>query len=170
MVDQEVRDTTRFAKAAFEAADFHLPLKAVLGGRKPEDIWCREATRQPSNDGVVTYGNRKLQVAVRPDMPQKSKVLVRTTEDGSVRIIYRAFNNGEEREHELRWQEFIQQKKERAALEPKSQGSPSNAASRPHHSSRPSPRHPWIARNQYDVAVALKARAELEMHTTPELR
>ncbi len=156
----------RFARPALDASDFHLPLKAVLGDRKPADVWCREATRQLSNDGIVTYGNRKLQVTVRRDMPQKSKVLVRETEDGGVRIIYRAFNNGEHREHELRWREF-QPDTKRVAPQPEHERPASDLIPR---TVRPGPRHPWRLRNNYDVALALQARAELETQTPPEAR
>ncbi|MEO5579036.1 MAG: ISNCY family transposase, partial [Gemmatimonadaceae bacterium] len=157
----------RFAKPALEAADFHLPLKEVLGDRKPGDIWCRESARQLSNDGIVSYGNRKLQVTVRRDMPRKSKVLVREVEDGSVRIIYRVFNGeARDREHDLKWREFLPDAKQVA-----SRSEQERSASFPvPRDRRPGPRHPWRLKNNYDVALAMKARAELEIQTTPERR
>lgn len=156
----------RFAKPPREAADYHLPLKAIALGKRPRDIWCREGTRQLSNDGVITYGNRKFQVTERRDMPRKSRVLVRETEDGTLRVIYRTMGGGEEREHELNWQEFTGRPKE----PPRQMSTEPASAPQPARPPRPGPNHPWRIRNHLDVQEALQARRELEMLTTPLIR
>jgi hypothetical protein len=91
----------RFAREAASSADYHLPMNRRI---KPEDLWCWQEERQLSNDGVVSYERRELQVELRHDMPQRAKVLVRTTEKGdSVRVIYRTRSGTE---HELPWREY----------------------------------------------------------------
>lgn len=159
----------RFAKQPSNPADYHLPLEAVAGRLKPEDIWCLEESRQLSNDGVISYGSRKLQVSERQDMPQRSKVLVRTTEDGSLRVIYKRLVAGETRETELKWQEHREQQKERIkdtpdtkAINPRA--GPNVLSTRP----RPKANHPWRMRNGIEVAEALEAKRELQMYTAPE--
>ena len=53
---------------------------------KPCDIWCREEERQLSNDGVISYEKRHLQLDLRHDMPSRARVVVRVTEDGLPRM------------------------------------------------------------------------------------
>ncbi len=159
----------RFAKQPSNPANYHLPLKAVIGRLKPEDIWCLEESRQLSNDGVITYGNRKLQVTERRDMPQRSKVLVRIIEDGSLRVIYRRLIAGETREHELKWQDGREQQRERPKetahskpIDPRTDPKPQSTPA------RPKPNHPWRIRNGIEVAEALQAKRELQLLTAPK--
>jgi hypothetical protein len=159
----------RFAKPPSNPADYHISVKTVTGAMRPADIWCREETRQLSNDGVVSYGSRKLQVSERRDMPPRSKVLVRTTEGGSLRVIYRRLSAGEIKEYELKWREFVDEPQKRAAVKAKSDRVPSNSVHLPPHSSRPGREHPWLSRNRHDVALAVQARTERETLTTPQL-
>lgn len=158
----------RFAKPPASPADYHLPLKTVMGRLKAEDIWCREECRQLSNDGVVSYGNRKLQVSERRDMPERAKVLVRTTRDGSIRLIWRRLVSGPEgeemREAELKWQEHKPAQREIAAKTAEDR-KPSAAR---HVRARPAADHRWRRLNGIGVADALQARKELHMQTTPE--
>ncbi len=155
----------RFAKAPSEPADYHLPLKAVRGRMKPEDIWCREESRKLSNDGIITYGNRKLQVTERRDMPARSRVLVRTTENGTLRVIYKSLVAGGMRECELKWHE--------QAGEPRDRAKPLRvavSANSVHRLPPPRPRadHPWRLKNNMDVAEALQAKRELRVQTPPQ--
>jgi hypothetical protein len=46
------------------------------------DLWCWEETRSVSNDGVIAYGNRRLSLTLRRDMPVRARVLVRESEQG----------------------------------------------------------------------------------------
>jgi hypothetical protein len=152
----------RFAKPAREEADYHLPLKTVVQGRRREDIWCRESERKLSNDGVISYSNRKLQVRERRDMPKQSKLLVRETRDGKLKLIYRSPVPGNTREHELEWKEFTGQPKKPASQK---QAAPvTRPSGRP---TRPGPTHRWRLLNNRDVHEALQARREREMQTTP---
>jgi hypothetical protein len=136
---------------------------------KPEDIWCREEGRQLSNDGVISYGNRKLQVTERRDMPQRSKVVVRITEDGSIRVIYRRLVSGEKREemreNELKWQEH--RPTQREPIEAKLAEARTPRGDRLPRS-RPGANHPWRLKNSMDVAEALQVKRELQMQTTPQ--
>lgn len=90
----------RFAHAPLSSTDYHLPMNRRL---KAADLWCREEERQLSNDGVVSYERRAIQVDLRHDMPVRAKVLVRITEDGSLRILYRTRSGTE---HELTWRDY----------------------------------------------------------------
>ena len=160
----------RFSKPAANPADYHLPFREVIGRMKPGDIWCREEGRQLSNDGVVSFGNRKLQVTVRRDMPQRAKVLVRTTEDGGIRVIWRRLVSGEAREEmretELKWGEHqpLQREMTEAKLaETRTTLRPPRERLAP---TRPGANHPWRLKNNMDVAEALQAKRELGMQTT----
>jgi hypothetical protein len=159
----------RFSKPPANSADYHLPFEVVIGRMKPEDIWCREEGRQLSNDGVISYGNRKLQVTERRDMPQRSKVVVRITEDGSIRVIYRRLVSGEKREemreNELKWQEHRPTQREPIEAKLAEARTPrGDRLPRP----RPGANHPWRLKNSMDVAEALQVKRELQMQTTPQ--
>ena len=66
--------------------------------RKDEDIFCLEETRVVGQDYVVQYKSQSLQLdrAARGRVPAKSRVLVRETEDGRVRVIF-ITRDGQER-------------------------------------------------------------------------
>ena len=68
------------------------------------DLYCLETTRVLSRDWVVRHENRGYQVlargAARRYCAPGSRVLVRETEDGQVRLLVRAVDG---REHELEW-------------------------------------------------------------------
>ncbi|GAC1410910.1 MAG: hypothetical protein NVSMB53_05760 [Gemmatimonadaceae bacterium] len=66
----------RFAHARVSSGDYHLPMNRRW--LKEQDLWCREEERQLSNDGVVSYERRAIQVDVRHDMPVRARVVVRT--------------------------------------------------------------------------------------------
>jgi hypothetical protein len=121
----------RFAHAPASGADYHLPLARRL---KAADLWCREEERQLSNDGVVSYERRMIQVDVRHDMPVRARVIVRTTEDGALRILYRT---GSGKEHELSWRDH-----KRAPSEPKREGL-SDKGIAAQQARRPAVNHPW---------------------------
>ncbi len=165
----------RFAKQPSDPADYHLPLKAVIGRRKSEDLWCREENRQLSNDGVISYGKRKLQVTERRDMPRRSKVVVRTTEDGSIRVIYQRLVSGKEREelreNELKWQEHHQPEHQSIQRELGETTKLTNARPAPGNRfppPRPGASHPWRLKNNMDVAEARQAKRDLQMQTAPQ--
>jgi hypothetical protein len=121
----------RFAHTAASSADYHLPMSRRL---KAIDLWCWEEERRLSNDGVISYVRRLIQVDVRHDMPARAGVLVRTTEDGSLRVIYRKRSGIE---HELTWRDYEKppQKAKREGL--------SEQAIAAHRARRPAANHPW---------------------------
>lgn len=121
----------RFARRPASSADFHLPINPRVNTR---DTWCLEETRRVSNDGVISYRNRRLALKLRRDMPERARVLVRTTQDGTLRITYRGKTGTE---HELVWRDHI----EAEALHKAKGRAPWTEAS------RPQANHPWRTSN-----------------------
>lgn len=135
----------RFAREPASSADYHLPMNRRV---KPEALWCWEEERQLSNDGVISYERREIQVDLRHDMPRRAKVLVRTTEKGdSLRVIYRAKTGTE---HELTWREY-----KKPPTPPKRAGL-SEKAIAAHKNRHAAATHPWRGSGY------LKAKAEFE--------
>ncbi len=124
---------SRFAHAPASSADYHLPMNQRR--LKPQNIWCRDEERQLSNDGVITYERREIQVELRHDMPVRARVLVRTTEAGdSLRVLYRTRSGTE---HELTWRDYKKPppKAKRVGL--------SEKAIAAHKARHPAASHPW---------------------------
>ena len=136
----------RFAHAPASRADYHLPMNRRL---KAADLWCREEERQLSNDGVISYEKRALQIDLRHDMPVRAKVLVRTTEDGSLRVIYRTRAGAE---HELTWRDY---NKAPAPAKPVGLSEKAIAA---HQRRCPSVNHPWRGANYLKAKEAFERR------------
>lgn len=90
----------RFAVAPARAVDHHRPRHRARWA--DADVFCLETTRVVGNDHVVQYGGRALQLerALRGRVPAKSRVLVRETEDGRIRVVHVAHDG---RERVLRW-------------------------------------------------------------------
>ena len=91
----------RFAHAPASSGDYHLPMNRRR--LREQDLWCREEERQLSNDGVISFERRAIQIDLRHDMPVRAKVLVRVAEDGSLRVIHRTRSGAE---HELTWRDY----------------------------------------------------------------
>jgi hypothetical protein len=121
----------RFAHVPASSGDYHLPMTRRL---KPEDLWCRDEERQLSNDGVVSYERRAIQVELRHDMPVRAKVVVRITEEGSLRILHRTRFGAE---HELIWRDY-----RKPPAKAKREGL-SEKAIAAHKARRPAATHPW---------------------------
>ena len=123
----------RFAHAPASTADYHLPINHRR--LKPQNLWCRDEERQLSNDGVITYERREIQVELRHDMPVRARVLVRTTEaEDSLRVLYRTRSGTE---HELTWRDYKKPppKAKRVGL--------SEKAIAAHKARHPAATHPW---------------------------
>lgn len=122
----------RFAHAPASSGDYHLPMNRRR--LKAIDLWCREEERQLSNDGVIHYENRQIQIDVRYDMPVKAKVIVRASEDGSIRILHRTRTGSE---HELTWRDYHKPpaRAKRVGL--------SDKAIAAHKARHPAANHPW---------------------------
>jgi len=137
----------RFAHEPASPSDYHLP-KARRQMRAC-DIWCREEERQLSNDGVISYERRALQLTLRHDMPARAKVIVRVTEDGLLRVIYRARSGGE---HELTWRDY-----NKPLPEPRREGL-SEKAIAAHKARHPAANHPWRNTDYQSVKAAFEER------------
>ena len=127
----------RYAHAAAAAADYH---RRRPTARQLDEIFWLEEERVVSEDWVVRYQNRLLQLErpSRPRIPPKSRVLVRENQAGETAIHYR--------DHRLVFREW------KAASKPLSEGrgaAPSPAPPSPKPKSCiPAPDHPW-RRNRY---------------------
>lgn len=78
----------RFSRAAASGEDFHRPKPSV---RMLDDVFCLEQERMLSNDWVVRYNGRLLQIerqGRRNAIPQ-SKVIVQEWENGKLQIRFR---------------------------------------------------------------------------------
>ncbi len=122
----------RFGHAPASNTDYHLPMR---GRRlKAQDLWCRDEERQLSNDGVISFNAKLMLVRVRRDMPVRARVIVRTTEDGSLRVLHRT-RAGEE--HELSWTEY-----KKPAPQQKREGLTEKQVA-VHKARHPGASHPW---------------------------
>lgn len=86
----------RFAVAATETADFHLPLPPRFNRAH---VFCLEVPRVVGNDWVVRYENRALQIrptarAKRHTGP-KARILVRDTAAGEILLVARSPSGAE---------------------------------------------------------------------------
>jgi hypothetical protein len=77
----------RFAQPAAESQDYHRPAPSA---RELEQVFCLETERSISNDWVVRYENRYLQLERTSDYPpRQAKVTVCEWEDGRIEIRYK---------------------------------------------------------------------------------
>lgn len=123
----------RYAVPAASAVDYHLPRNPEV---RDEDVFCLEHVRTVGNDFVVQFGKQGLQLdrAARGRVPAGSRVIVRQTREGELRVIHVSRLHGE---RECRWAPA-------AARAPKSAPAPNAAsASAPRKPNRPAADHPW---------------------------
>ena len=111
----------RFAVAPAEAADFHDALRRDLD---LDTVFCLECERLVSNDGVIRYDNRLLQLEPG-QVSAGGKVQVQERRDGGLRVLYRS--------QTLRWDE----------IETLPQRVPKNPERKRRTVVIPSPNHPW---------------------------
>ena len=78
----------RYCRPAASEEDFHRPRPSQ---RRLEEVFCLETQRALSNDWVVRYGGRLLQIERRSyhHAPARSKVVVQQWESGKLEIRYR---------------------------------------------------------------------------------
>jgi transposase len=136
----------RFHRVPSSAADYHVPLDPALN---PDDIFCLEYPRVVANDFVVHFEGQSLQLdrAARGRVPAGTRVLVRQTEDGRLRVVRRRADG---REHECRWTPASPQAPPPAADRAK----PKRERRTP---VRPPEEHPWRQAARYATAVARQA-------------
>ena len=122
----------RYAVAPASAVDYHLPRAP---GQSDDDIFCLEHTRVVGNDFVVQFEKRGLQLdrAARGRVPARSKVIVRETQNGDLRVIHISRLHGE---RECHWTPAAPRAKtpERASAPPPKP---------PRKPNRPAADHPW---------------------------
>jgi transposase len=139
----------RFAQAPASADDFHV---AVPRGVRLDQVFRLEEQRTVSNDWVVRYDNRYLQIerqSHRP--PARSTVLVYEAADGQIEIRYR--------DHLMRWTEIAPESLlAKQATTPRAWQAPPRpplVAPARRERQRPSLDHPW--RRGYDERAAKRA-------------
>jgi transposase len=120
----------RYAIAPAAAADYH---RAWPAGRARRDVFCLEQERVVGRDYVVQYAGRGLQLTphARFRLSPKSRVLVRETADGTLRVLQCDAAGGE---REIRWQ---------PAPPRLPKPTPPKPPARPRPVSRPAADHPW---------------------------
>ena len=137
----------RFARPPASDEDFHT---AVPRGVRVDQVFRLEQTRTVSNDWVVRYDNRYLQIerqSRRP--PARSTVRVYEAADGQLEIRYR--------DHVIRWQEIAPTSLlAKQAATPRAWQAPPRppVAAGPLRRPRPSIDHPW--RRGYDERAATR--------------
>lgn len=92
----------RFAVRPSDPVDFHTAWDRKL---VPADVWCRDEVRTLGNDWVVRYQNRGLHVLATREARRyttpRGRLVVRETEDGTIRVIARSATGTE---HVLAWE------------------------------------------------------------------
>jgi transposase len=117
----------RFAVAPASAEDFHrrVPSRTML-----DRVFQLEESRVLSNDWVVRYDTRYLQVARQSGrVPARSTVQVREAQDGAIELRYRG--------RLMQWTEIA------APVMPTRPVVGTRLSSAPHRPARPSADHPW---------------------------
>jgi transposase len=123
----------RFAQAPASADDFHV---AVPRGVPLDKVFRLEETRTVSNDWVVRYDNRSLQIerqSGRP--PARSTVRVYEAIDGQIEIRYR--------DRAMRWTEVLPPAPTQAVPPPTSRVAPADRETVRIRPRIPSADHPW---------------------------
>ncbi|MBA2669842.1 MAG: ISNCY family transposase [Gemmatimonadetes bacterium] len=123
----------RYAVLPASPVDYHLPRDPAL---TDEDVFCLEHPRKVGNDFVVQFGKRGLQLdrGARGRVPAGSRVIVRETQNGDLRVMHVSRVHGEQ---ECRWTPAAPRtsKQELAPVPPKPE-----EPRKPH---SPAPDHPW---------------------------
>jgi transposase len=129
----------RYAIAPAAAADYHRPWPA---DRARRDVFCVEHERVVGRDYVVQYAGQALQLAphARFRLSPKSRVVVRETADGVLRVLQREVHGGE---HEIGWQ---------PAPPRLPKPTPAAPPTRLPSSHRPAADHPWRRQIAQEVA------------------
>jgi transposase len=142
----------RFTVPAGSTVDYHLPLDPAVN---PADIFCLEYARVVGNDYVIQFEGKELQLerSARGRVPAGSKVLVRQTEDGGLRVLY-ARVKGEETE--CRW----------TPAAPRAARTPARKPTEPVERKAPQPRrpaadHPWRRPMREGAAAAARRAKQL---------
>jgi hypothetical protein len=161
----------RFSVRAASEVDSHRPRNSVLLG--DEDIYCLEYSRLIGHDHVVQYETQSLQLdpRLRGRVPAKSKVLVRESEDGTLRVIKVERNGRHTSERTLKWTPAPLRRAKPSSLQdvevietkPIEVRKSARKSERP----KPGPDHPWRVQHHQWAELARRSRAA--QMQTPEL-
>lgn len=148
------KHNVQFAVRAASAVDHHRVRDRRL---KDDDVFCMESRRVVGNDYVVQYNNQALQLdrAARGRVPAKSKVLVRETEDGRLRVIHVGRDG---RERVCAWTPAVK----RTASPPPAVVPPAEAP--PGVPYKPAPDHPWRQQHERWIERARLRRVGADVH------
>ena len=125
MGSYRAQHNSRYAVTAKEAADYHLRIPPRLD---LEQVFCLEEERQVSQDWVVRYASRWLQIEAKGQktpVHAGNTVIVREHRDGSLTLLLR--------NQKLRWHELAERPKKLPQIAKR------RLVQRP----KPAPDHPW---------------------------
>jgi hypothetical protein len=159
----------RFSVSPASSVDYHA--KRDRRALSDDDVFCLESERIVGNDHVVQYGGRYLQLdrVARGRIPAKSKVMVRETEDGRLRVILVTGQGRDRSERALKWTEAAH-RTTRALNSPTPDISPSNpspeAESKPQNPKpwKPGSNHPWRAQHHSWAELARLRQDAADVH------
>lgn len=131
-----------------------------------DDVFCLDSARTVGNDHVVQFGACGLQLerVVRGRVPAKSKVLVRETEDGRLRVIHVTGEGRTRRERALKWTEAAPRATRTPITSPKISTSSVPVAKPKTPTPKPASDHPWHRQHQSWVKLARLRRAAADAH------
>ena len=153
----------RFAVAAASAVDHH---RVRDRRRWPDaDVFCVETPRVIGNDFVVQYQHRALQLdrKLRGRVPPGSRVVVRESRDGTLRVVY---TTPEGRERRLAWTPAVARtttSRRAPATVADASTAPTPTAPAPTPGG-PGPNHPWRQQHAQWIRQAITRREDRERH------
>lgn len=112
----------KFAVTAAHAVDFH---ETVPKGLDLDQVFCLEYRRQVSNDWVVQYGPRWLQIEREAKVQPGDRITIREYRNGSIKLFHR--------DREIAWRE-VPERPRRPTAAPKPRGG---------FRGKPAASHPW---------------------------
>jgi len=175
--EYEAEHNARFAVAAASSVDHHAPRDRRAKQRlSDDDVFCLETTRVVGNDFVVQYGGRGLQLdrRSRGRVPVKSRVVVRETQSGKVRVVHVGRDGVEQL---LTWSEASPRSARSRQIAPAALapppgastpspsspgGAPGAADHQPRGRVRPAVDHPWREQHQRWMQQAMQRKAARE--------
>jgi len=159
----------RFSVRAASEVDSHRPRNSVAIG--DEDIYCLEYSRTVGHDHVVQYETKSLQLdpRLKGRVPAKSKILVRESEDGTLRVIKADGVGRHISERTLKWTLAPPRSAKPSSLPPAIETKPAGVSEISEVSKigrkqkqlppKPGPDHPWRVTHQRWVELARQSRA-----------
>ena len=154
----------RFSVRAASEVDSHRPRNSVAIG--DEDIYCLEYSRTVGHDHVVQYETKSLQLdpRLKGRVPAKSKVIVRESEDGTLRVIKAERDGRHISERTLKWMPAPPRSAKPPSLLPAietklTEVSEISTIGRKSQPPKPGPTHPWRVTHARWIELARQSRA-----------